>query len=198
MVQRRVSAAGLENASGYSAHSLRAGFVTEAKNRGIDEADIMRQHPAQERPDHAPLRPNLRAVDPQCHHRTGRRPILLCPLVCPIEAQVAPGGPLTYLQFLEAPTRDSPTLGCPRTLVVALSGPRSHQKTSQISAEASQLLRWRGGPVWCHANSAATPGNDGPVAGCGDIESKSTTGRRHDLRAAAGLAAPSWALAHHG
>ena len=33
---------GLENASGYSAHSLRAGFVTEAKNRGIDEADIMR------------------------------------------------------------------------------------------------------------------------------------------------------------
>ena len=42
MVQRRVSAAGLENASGYSAHSLRAGFVTEAKNRGIDEADIMR------------------------------------------------------------------------------------------------------------------------------------------------------------
>ena len=41
VVQRRVSA-GLENASGYSAHSLRAGFVTEAKNRGIDEADIMR------------------------------------------------------------------------------------------------------------------------------------------------------------
>ena len=36
-------------------------------------------------------------------------------------------------------SRDSPTLGCPRTLVVALSGPRSHQKTSQISAEASQL-----------------------------------------------------------
>ena len=27
---------------GISAHSLRAGFVTEAKNRGIDEADIMR------------------------------------------------------------------------------------------------------------------------------------------------------------
>ena len=39
-------------------------------------------------------------------------------------------------------------------------------------------VRWRGGPVWCHANSAATPGNDGPVAGCGDIESKSTTGIR--------------------
>ena len=42
MVQRRARSAGLENASGYSAHSLRAGFVTEAKNRGIDEADIMR------------------------------------------------------------------------------------------------------------------------------------------------------------
>ena len=42
VVQRRASAAGLEDASGYSAHSLRAGFVTEAKNRGIDEADIMR------------------------------------------------------------------------------------------------------------------------------------------------------------
>jgi len=26
----------------YSAHSLRAGFITEAKNRGIDEADIMK------------------------------------------------------------------------------------------------------------------------------------------------------------
>ena len=42
VVQRRARSAGLENASGYSAHSLRAGFVTEAKNRGIDEADIMR------------------------------------------------------------------------------------------------------------------------------------------------------------
>ena len=42
VVQRRTRSAGLENASGYSAHSLRAGFVTEAKNRGIDEADIMR------------------------------------------------------------------------------------------------------------------------------------------------------------
>ena len=41
-VQRRVSAAGLEDPLGYSAHSLRAGFVTETKNRGIDEADIMR------------------------------------------------------------------------------------------------------------------------------------------------------------
>ena len=42
VVQRRTRSAGLENASGYSAHSLRAGFVTETKNRGIDEADIMR------------------------------------------------------------------------------------------------------------------------------------------------------------
>ena len=42
VVQRRARSADLENASGYSAHSLRAGFVTEAKNRGIDEADIMR------------------------------------------------------------------------------------------------------------------------------------------------------------
>ena len=31
-------------------------------------------HPAQERPDHAPLRPNLRPVDPQCHHR--REPLI--------------------------------------------------------------------------------------------------------------------------
>ena len=38
-------------------------------------------------------------------------------------------------------------IGCPRTLVVALSGPRSHQKTSQISAEASQLCVGAGGPV---------------------------------------------------
>ena len=44
VVQRRASAAGLENPLGYSAHSLRAGFVTEAKNRGIDEADIMRRY----------------------------------------------------------------------------------------------------------------------------------------------------------
>ena len=54
VVQRRTRSAGLENASGYSAHSLRAGFVTEAKNRGIDEADIMRHTRHKERPDHAP------------------------------------------------------------------------------------------------------------------------------------------------
>ena len=34
-------------------------------------------HPAQERPDHAPLRPNLRPVDPQCHHR--RKPLKAAP-----------------------------------------------------------------------------------------------------------------------
>jgi integrase len=42
IVARRVKAAGLDNPTGYSAHSLRAGFVTEAKNRGIDEVDIMK------------------------------------------------------------------------------------------------------------------------------------------------------------
>ncbi len=42
IVTRRVLAAGLADANDYSAHSLRAGFVTEAKNRGIDEADIMK------------------------------------------------------------------------------------------------------------------------------------------------------------
>lgn len=42
IVDRRVHASGLAGPSGYSAHSLRAGFVTEAKNRGIDEADIMK------------------------------------------------------------------------------------------------------------------------------------------------------------
>lgn len=42
IVTRRVSQAGLANASSYSPHSLRSGFITEAKNRGIDEADIMR------------------------------------------------------------------------------------------------------------------------------------------------------------
>jgi len=42
IVCRRVLAAGLPEASAFSAHSLRSGFVTEAKNRGIDEADIMK------------------------------------------------------------------------------------------------------------------------------------------------------------
>ena len=42
IVTKRVFAAGIVDAGGYSAHSLRSGFVTEAKNRGIDEADIMR------------------------------------------------------------------------------------------------------------------------------------------------------------
>ncbi len=54
MVQRRVINAGLfvppvkddeddtkKTVNPYSAHSLRSGFITEAKNRGIDEADIM-------------------------------------------------------------------------------------------------------------------------------------------------------------
>lgn len=42
LVARRVRAAGLGDADSFSPHSLRAGFVTEAKNRGVDEADIMR------------------------------------------------------------------------------------------------------------------------------------------------------------
>jgi len=42
LVIRRVLAAGLDGAAGYSAHSLRSGFITEAKNRAIDEADIMK------------------------------------------------------------------------------------------------------------------------------------------------------------
>jgi len=42
IVSRRVANSGLANASSYSAHSLRSGFITEAKNRGVDEADIMR------------------------------------------------------------------------------------------------------------------------------------------------------------
>ncbi len=39
---RQPAGHGVANASTYSAHSLRSGFITEAKNRGIDEADIMR------------------------------------------------------------------------------------------------------------------------------------------------------------
>ena len=42
LVIRRVLAAGLADADTYSAHSLRSGFITEAKNRAIDEADIMK------------------------------------------------------------------------------------------------------------------------------------------------------------
>ena len=51
LVIRRAKKAGLptsadpkteDPAATFSAHSLRAGFITEAKNRGIDEADIMR------------------------------------------------------------------------------------------------------------------------------------------------------------
>lgn len=42
IVGRRVMVSGLEGAADYSAHSLRSGFVTEAKNRGVDEADIMK------------------------------------------------------------------------------------------------------------------------------------------------------------
>ena|GEM_PF-119772 len=42
IVSRLVTNSGLANASSYSAHSLRSGFITEAKNRGVDEADIMR------------------------------------------------------------------------------------------------------------------------------------------------------------
>ena len=42
ILNRRILASGLAEPSGYSAHSLRSGFVTEAKNRGVDEADIMK------------------------------------------------------------------------------------------------------------------------------------------------------------
>lgn len=42
VLTRRVTAAGVVNSADFSAHSLRSGWITEAKNRGIDEADIMR------------------------------------------------------------------------------------------------------------------------------------------------------------
>ncbi len=42
IVRRRAAQSGLDVAASVSAHSLRSGFITEAKNRGIDEADIMR------------------------------------------------------------------------------------------------------------------------------------------------------------
>ena len=42
IVTRRILAAGVADAADFSAHSIRAGWITEAKNRGIDEADIMR------------------------------------------------------------------------------------------------------------------------------------------------------------
>lgn len=44
IVTRRAQTAGLQapNGQNFSAHSLRAGFVTEAKSRGLDDSDIMR------------------------------------------------------------------------------------------------------------------------------------------------------------
>ena len=42
-MSRHVTNCGLANASSYPAHSLRSGFITEAKNRGVDEADIIRR-----------------------------------------------------------------------------------------------------------------------------------------------------------
>jgi len=44
IVTRRAQSAGLQAPHGqnFSAHSLRAGFVTEAKSRGLDDSDIMR------------------------------------------------------------------------------------------------------------------------------------------------------------
>jgi len=42
LVSRRVLAAGIDGAACCSVHSFRSGFITEAKNRGVDEADIMK------------------------------------------------------------------------------------------------------------------------------------------------------------
>jgi len=44
LVKRKATLAGLKapNGQNFSAHSLRAGFVTEAKSRGLDDSDIMR------------------------------------------------------------------------------------------------------------------------------------------------------------
>jgi integrase len=41
VVKRAATAAGIANEA-YSAHSLRAGLVTQAKERGVEDADIMR------------------------------------------------------------------------------------------------------------------------------------------------------------
>ena len=42
IIKQRIRQAAIPNANNYSAHSLRAGFITEAKNRSVDEADIMK------------------------------------------------------------------------------------------------------------------------------------------------------------
>lgn len=42
LIRRRARQAGLTHIDQYSSHSLRAGFVTTAKDRGLDEGDIMR------------------------------------------------------------------------------------------------------------------------------------------------------------
>lgn len=42
IIERRVRAAGLSDSKSFSAHSLRSGFITEAKGQDIDEATIMR------------------------------------------------------------------------------------------------------------------------------------------------------------
>lgn len=41
IVRRSVRHAGLAHAESFSAHSFRTGFIIEAKNRGVDAADIM-------------------------------------------------------------------------------------------------------------------------------------------------------------
>jgi len=42
MLKRRIETAGIAHANEYSGHSLRAGFITEARNRTIDESDTMK------------------------------------------------------------------------------------------------------------------------------------------------------------
>ena len=74
-------------------------------------------HPAQERPDHAPLRPNLRAVDPQCHHR--REPLIAAEPapVPPLSAYVAKRCPRRVQLDLVAPAEPNrpPTCRCDST-----------------------------------------------------------------------------------
>ena len=150
MVQRRTRSAGLENASGYSAHSLRAGFVTETKNRGDRRGRHHAPHPAQERPDHAPLRPNLRPVDPQRHHRRE-------PLIAPEPA------PVSAAQFVcgqampaASPTRSGRTRRTTRTDRRHTDATR--RKGSPFGASVVAELRAVAGSDWVFVNEAASPG----------------------------------------
>ena len=125
-------------------HQDRPTAAADRDRRGRHHAP----HPAQERPDHAPLRPNLRAVDPQCHHR--REPLMAATpaLVPPLSSYVAKRCPLRIqLNLVEPGVPLEPTADCDVHLLRTTRQRHPFRQSSSPKCAFRHEMRHQGTPL---------------------------------------------------